>query len=355
MGSVEHLRPGRYPVGPDGVARAPDCTSQPIVQALRWVMVIACLPLRSPPPARASRCATSSSGSQSSSASSSRSACSPDRAIDRIARRFADFLAAVEHGDIEHAVLETRDNSIRAKGTDGRVYTVGYPPPYAAALVNELQTANVDVDVKARGPAWLERALPFLILAVVVGGAWLMLRRRSAGGGSGTARGVPARAGAQAPADAPKTTFADVAGAEEAVQELREITTFLRSPSRFEAIGARIPKGVLLFGPPGTGKTLLARAVAGEADVPFFSISGSDFVEMFVGVGAGRVRDLFKQARQRRRRSSSSTRSTRSAAPRRGHRRRQRRARADAQPAAGRDGRLRGQRPSDRHRGHQPA
>ena len=212
---------------------------------------------------------------------------------------FADFLAAVERGDIEHAVLETRDNSIRAKGTDGRVYAVGYPPPYAAALVNELQTANVDVDVKPRGPAWLERALPFLILAVVIGGTWLLLRRRSGGSGAGALEGFRRAPAREAPADAPKTTFADVAGAEEAVQELREITTFLRSPSRFEAIGARIPKGVLLFGPPGTGKTLLARAVAGEADVPFFSISGSDFVEMFVGVGAGRVRDLFRQAKQR--------------------------------------------------------
>ena len=211
---------------------------------------------------------------------------------------FADFLAAVERGDIEHAVLKTRDNSIRAAGTDGRVYAVGYPPPYAATLVDELQTANVDVDVKPRGPAWLERALPLLILVIVIGGAWLLLRRRSAGGGAGPLEGFRRAPAREAPADAPKTTFADVAGAEEAVQELREITTFLRSPSRFEAIGARIPKGVLLFGPPGTGKTLLARAVAGEAEVPFFSISGSDFVEMFVGVGAGRVRDLFSQAKQ---------------------------------------------------------
>ena len=115
----------------------------------------------------------------------------------------------------------------------------------------------------------------------------------------GRSRASGARPAREAPADESKTTFADVAGAEEAVQELREITTFLRSPSRFEAIGARIPKGVLLLGPPGTGKTLLARAVAGEADVPFFSISGSAFVEMFVGVGAGRVRDLFSQAKQR--------------------------------------------------------
>ena len=196
-------------------------------------------------------------------------------------------------------MLETRDNSIRAEGTDGRVYAVGYPPPYGAEIVDELRTAKVDVDVKPRGSAWLERAVPFLILVVVIGGAWLLFRRRSAGSGAGPLEGFRRAPAREAPADAPKTTFADVAGADEAVQELREITTFLRSPSRFEAIGARIPKGVLLFGPPGTGKTLLARAVAGEADVPFLSISGSDFVEMFVGVGAGRVRDLFSQAKQR--------------------------------------------------------
>src|SRR6476469_7540390 len=97
--------------------------------------------------------------------------------------------------------------------------------------------------------------------------------------------------------DTPKTTFADVAGADEAIEELQEIKEFLQSPAKFQAIGAKIPKGVLLYGPPGTGKTLLARAVAGEAGVPFYSISGSDFVEMFVGVGASRVRDLFEQAK----------------------------------------------------------
>ena len=97
--------------------------------------------------------------------------------------------------------------------------------------------------------------------------------------------------------DTPKTTFADVAGADEAIEELEEIKEFLANPAKFQAIGAKIPKGVLLYGPPGTGKTLLARAVAGEAGVPFYSISGSDFVEMFVGVGASRVRDLFEQAK----------------------------------------------------------
>ena len=114
--------------------------------------------------------------------------------------------------------------------------------------------------------------------------------------------------------DSPKITFRDVAGVDEAVEELQEIKEFLEEPKKFQALGARIPKGVLLYGPPGTGKTLSARAVAGEAGVPFFSISGSDFVEMFVGVGASRVRDLFEQAKQNSPASSSWTRSTRSAA-----------------------------------------
>ena len=125
----------------------------------------------------------------------------------------------------------------------------------------------------------------------------LVVRRRTgAGGQAGAFRRAPAREPAT---DAPPTTFGDVAGVDEALEELREITEFLADPSRFESLGARIPKGVLLSGPPGTGKTLLARAVAGEAGVPFFSIAGSDFVEMFVGVGASRVRDLFERAKQR--------------------------------------------------------
>src|SRR5439155_23845863 len=98
--------------------------------------------------------------------------------------------------------------------------------------------------------------------------------------------------------DQPKTTFADVAGVDEAVEELQEVKEYLESPAKFQAMRAKVPRGILLYGPPGTGKTLLARAVAGEAGVPFFSISGSDFVEMFVGVGAARVRDLFEQAKQ---------------------------------------------------------
>ena len=134
--------------------------------------------------------------------------------------------------------------------------------------------------------------LPLLLLV----GLFVMFSRMQTGGRMGFGFGK-SRA-KQLSKDMPKTTFADVAGVDEAVEELYEIKDFLQNPSRYQALGAKIPKGVLLYGPPGTGKTLLARAVAGEAGVPFFTISGSDFVEMFVGVGASRVRDLFEQAKQ---------------------------------------------------------
>ena len=151
-------------------------------------------------------------------------------------------------------------------------------------------------------------------------------------------------------------TFDDVAGIDEAVEELREVVEFLRTPEKYQVLGGRIPKGVLLVGPPGTGKTLLAKAIAGEAGVPFFSLSGSDFVEMFVGVGAARVRDMFQQAEAKapciifidELDALGKTRGIE-------HRRRPRRARADAQRPAGRDGRLRLQQRRDRDGGHQPA
>ena len=135
--------------------------------------------------------------------------------------------------------------------------------------------------------------LPFIILIAF----WIFLMNQVQGGGSKVMSFGKCRAKRMAP-DSPKIGFKDVAGVDEAVEELQEIKEFLENPKKFQALGARIPKGVLLYGPPGTGKTLLARAVAGEAGVPFFSISGSDFVEMFVGVGASRVRDLFEQAKQ---------------------------------------------------------
>src|SRR4051812_19061870 len=145
-------------------------------------------------------------------------------------------------------------------------------------------------------PSWLWSALSFLLPVLLIGAFfWLMLSGMQ-GGGNRVMQFGKSRAKLVSK-ESPKVTFKDVAGADEAIEELQEIKDFLKEPAKFQAVGARIPKGVLLYGPPGTGKTLLARAVAGEAGVPFYSISGSDFVEMFVGVGASRVRDLFEQAK----------------------------------------------------------
>jgi cell division protease FtsH len=175
---------------------------------------------------------------------------------------------------------------------------VNYPSDQSQLQFQTLLEKNhVTFDSKGVGgsPWWgiLTSLLPFVLLF----GFWIFLMNQVQGGGSKVMSFGKSRAKRMAP-DSPKIGFKDVAGVDEAVEELQEIKEFLENPKKFQALGARIPKGVLLYGPPGTGKTLLARAVAGEAGVPFFSISGSDFVEMFVGVGASRVRDLFEQAKQ---------------------------------------------------------
>jgi cell division protease FtsH len=175
---------------------------------------------------------------------------------------------------------------------------VNYPSDQSQVwFQGQLEKHNVAYDSKGVGgsPWWgiLTSLLPFVLLF----GFWIFLMNQVQGGGSKVMSFGKSRAKRMAP-DSPKIGFKDVAGVDEAVEELHEIKEFLENPKKFQALGARIPKGVLLYGPPGTGKTLLARAVAGEAGVPFFSISGSDFVEMFVGVGASRVRDLFEQAKQ---------------------------------------------------------
>ncbi len=178
--------------------------------------------------------------------------------------------------------------------------TVHYPSDQSALQLQNLlekDAPGVLYDSQGVGGfSWtsvIEGFLPILLLI----GFWIFLMNQMQGGGSKVMSFGKSRAKRMAP-DSPKIGFKDVAGVDEAVEELQEIKEFLESPKKFQALGARIPKGVLLYGPPGTGKTLLARAVAGEAGVPFFSISGSDFVEMFVGVGASRVRDLFEQAKQ---------------------------------------------------------
>jgi cell division protease FtsH len=176
-------------------------------------------------------------------------------------------------------------------------YEIGFVEQASPQLIAQLEKYNVSFNVEAEKSSALLSILITVLPFVLFLGFWIFLMNQVQGGGSKVMSFGKSRA-KRLSADSPKITFRDVAGVDEAVEELHEIKEFLENPKKFQALGARIPTGVLLYGPPGTGKTLLARAVAGEAGVPFFSISGSDFVEMFVGVGASRVRDLFEQAKQ---------------------------------------------------------
>jgi cell division protease FtsH len=226
------------------------------------------------------------------------------RADQATPRSFAGFLEQVENGQVQTATLRTKDNSLDVvlKGADKNKYQVGYPTDYSDVLVTKLRAAKSeglirDFDVKPARSSVILSLLTYVLPFLIFIGFWIFLMNQVQGGGSKVMSFGKSRA-KRLSVDSPKITFRDVAGVDEAVEELHEIKEFLENPKKFQALGARIPKGVLLYGPPGTGKTLLARAVAGEAGVPFFSISGSDFVEMFVGVGASRVRDLFEQAKQ---------------------------------------------------------
>ena len=204
----------------------------------------------------------------------------------------------VDPSQFEDVMFDPNKQKINDEKVDGSKGSVNYASAQAQIqFQNLLEDNNVNFDSKGVGssPWWsiLTSLLPFVLLF----GFWIFLMNQVQGGGSKVMSFGKSRAKRMTP-DSPKIGFKDVAGVDEAVEELQEIKEFLENPKKFQALGARIPKGVLLYGPPGTGKTLLARAVAGEAGVPFFSISGSDFVEMFVGVGASRVRDLFEQAKQ---------------------------------------------------------
>ena len=210
---------------------------------------------------------------------------------------YSQFLTRVNDGQISEVTVNTKDNTLSVKQLNGKEYSTGYPNNTEQSLVNELQQNDVKTTVKGTGGSSLLSLLTYILPFVLFFGFWIFLMNQMQGGGSRVMNFGKSKAKRMS-VDAPKITFRDVAGVDEAVQELHEIKEFLENPKKFQALGARIPKGVLLYGPPGTGKTLLARAVAGEAGVPFFSISGSDFVEMFVGVGASRVRDLFEQAKQ---------------------------------------------------------
>jgi cell division protease FtsH len=271
---------------------------------------------------------------------------------------YSDFLEEVRAKRVRSVTLQEAaggSTEIRAKTTDDKELrtTATY---LDRGLVGDLINSGVKFDVKAREePSFLLCILaswgPILLLI----GVWIYFMRQMQGGGKGGAFSFGKSKARMLDEANNTTTFADVAGCDEAKEEVKELVDFLKDPQKFQKLGGRIPRGVLLVGPPGTGKTLLAKAIAGEAKVPFFSISGSDFVEMFVGVGAARVRDMFEQAKKSapciifideidavgRHRGA-------------GPRRRQRRARADAQPDAGRDGRLRDQHRRHRHGGDEP-
>jgi cell division protease FtsH len=174
---------------------------------------------------------------------------------------------------------------------------VAYPAAVQEKLTEDLQAKGVEVTVDPQKGSAILSFLFQLIPVVLIIGAFIWIMNQSQGAGGGRVMQFGKSRAKVVSKDQPKTTFTDVAGVDEAIEELQEVKEYLQNPAKFQAMGAKIPRGVLLFGPPGAGKTLLARAVAGEAGVPFYSISGSDFVEMFVGVGAARVRDLFEQAK----------------------------------------------------------
>ena len=210
---------------------------------------------------------------------------------------YSQFLSRVERNEISNVVIQ--GDRVQAQTTTGQTLVVNLPPQDTETLPI-LREADVDIRVEEESGennifvSMLLNWFPFLLLI----GVWIFFMRQMQGGGRGGAMGFGKSKARLLTEHQGRKTFDDVAGVDEAKEELQEVVDFLKDPSKFQRLGGKIPKGALLVGPPGTGKTLLARAVAGEANVPFFSISGSDFVEMFVGVGASRVRDMLEQAKK---------------------------------------------------------
>ncbi|WP_439477148.1 ATP-dependent zinc metalloprotease FtsH [Brevundimonas sp.] len=211
-----------------------------------------------------------------------------------VAMSYSDLLKARDDRNI--VKIEVRGETVKATLRDGKVVNVITPVPNAA-LVDTIQASGAEVDVKTTRQSLWVSALIGLLPFVLIIGLWILIMRQMQGGARG-AMGFGKSKAKLLTEHKGRKTFDDVAGVDEAKEELQEVVDFLKDPAKFQRLGGKIPKGALLVGPPGTGKTLLARAVAGEAGVPFFSISGSDFVEMFVGVGASRVRDMFEQAKK---------------------------------------------------------
>ncbi|MFZ4804118.1 MAG: ATP-dependent zinc metalloprotease FtsH3 [Synechococcus lacustris] len=211
--------------------------------------------------------------------------------------RYSDFVASVQNNQISRVLISPDRGTALVVESDGQRAQVNLAPD--KDLLKLLTDHNVDIAVQPtrQAPVWQQALGSLLFPLLLLGGLFFLLRRAQGGGGNPAMSFGKSKARVQMEPQT-QVTFDDVAGIEGAKLELTEVVDFLKNPDRFTAVGAKIPKGVLLVGPPGTGKTLLAKAVAGEAGVPFFSISGSEFVEMFVGVGASRVRDLFEQAKK---------------------------------------------------------
>jgi cell division protease FtsH len=220
---------------------------------------------------------------------------SSTRSVSVTDKSYSQFIEDVDAGSVRSVMIT--DNIVSSTNADGtKSETV---IPQGADIISRLETRNVAITARQPegSPFWgvlLSSWLPFLVII----GVWFFFIRQMQGGGRGGAMGFGKSRAKMLTEAQGKITFEDVAGVDEAKQDLEEIVEFLRDPGKFQRLGGKIPRGVLLVGPPGTGKTLIARAVAGEANVPFFTISGSDFVEMFVGVGASRVRDMFEQAKK---------------------------------------------------------
>lgn len=220
---------------------------------------------------------------------------STTRNVSVLDKSYSEFVTLVDTGKVTSVTIV--DNVVQGTLTDQTRFETVIPPN--TDIVTRLEDRGVQITAKApdSSPFWsilLSSWLPFIVII----GVWFFFIRQMQGGGRGGAMGFGKSRAKLLTETHGKVTFEDVAGVDEAKQDLEEIVEFLRDPGKFQRLGGRIPRGVLLVGPPGTGKTLIARAVAGEANVPFFTISGSDFVEMFVGVGASRVRDMFEQAKK---------------------------------------------------------
>ena len=221
---------------------------------------------------------------------------SSSKASDEIP--YSQAIEMIEKGDVKSAKIDGENLTIVIGANNSKFRAIIPNSPFNEGITNTLLDNNVEIEAVKQQESGIASFLQYLLPFVLIVGVWIFFMNRMQGGGRGGAMGFGKSKAKLLNQNEDRKTFDDVAGIDEAKEELEEIVEFLRDPQKFSRLGGQIPKGALLIGPPGTGKTLLARAIAGEAGVPFFTISGSDFVEMFVGVGASRVRDMFEQAKK---------------------------------------------------------